>query len=111
MTYNRRRIMEKTISVAWYNRVTKKYGTDRVLAKCEEVAKLKWKAKHPGRQWQWITTWENYMDDTHKTYDVELDVYFWDDDACMVYTSGGTFPYSDVIPNDDFSKVVVIYEW
>ena len=21
--------------------------------------KLKWKAKHPGKQWQWVTTWEN----------------------------------------------------
>lgn len=51
--------MEKTISVAWYNRVTKKYGTDKVLAKCAEIAKLKWKARHPGREWQWVTTWEN----------------------------------------------------
>lgn len=51
--------MEKTISVAWYNRVTKKYGTDKVLAESAEIAKLKWKEKHPGRQWQWLTTWEN----------------------------------------------------
>ena len=54
---------------------------------------------------------EESLNDTHKTYNVELDVYFWDDDSCMVYTSGGTFSYSEVIPNDDFSKVVVIYEW
>lgn len=51
------------------------------------------------------------MNNTHKTYNVELDVYYWDDDQGIVITSGGTFYYNEVIPNEDYSKVIVIYEY
>ena len=51
--------MDKEFVVCWINNKTRTKGRTVVKAKCEEVAKLYWKAKHPGREWQWITTWEN----------------------------------------------------
>ena len=46
-----------------------------------------------------------------KTYNVELKVYYWDDEDGVVYTEGGTFFYNEVIPNDDYSKVIIVYEY
>ncbi len=45
-----------------------------------------------------------------KVLNLEFDVYYWDDEEGVVYTDGGTFLYSEVIPNDDYTKVVIYYE-
>lgn len=50
---------KKEIVVGWINSKNKTYGKTIVMAENECMAKLYWKAKHPGREWQWITTWEN----------------------------------------------------
>lgn len=45
--------------VCWINSETRTYGKTIVKAENEVMAKLYWKAKHKGRQWQWITVLEN----------------------------------------------------
>lgn len=41
---------------------------------------------------------------------IEFEVYYWDDNEGIVYTDGGSFSYSEVVPNNDYTKVVVYYD-
>lgn len=41
---------------------------------------------------------------------IEFEVYYWDDNEDIVYTDGGSFYYSEVVPNSDYTKVVVYYD-
>lgn len=45
-----------------------------------------------------------------KVLNIEFEVYYWDDENSLVYTDGGVFSYSEVIPNEDYTKVVIYYE-
>lgn len=60
-----------------------------------------------------------YDSNTNKTYRFnkdkglvevpsEVEVVYWSDEEGICYTTEGEFEYSDVIPNEDFTKVKVI---
>ena len=54
--------MKKEFVIAWINHQLKKYGKTTVVAQSDDwdevTAKMYWKSKHPGRDWEIVTSWE-----------------------------------------------------